>query len=215
MIAHTRTYSLFDSYAPIITLHHGHLAHALGQTSKALQCYRVAASLAHGDGFINIAARAGEVAVQLGLQQQDSEYPDIVRVGMEVAKECQGMGGTLRAVGKVLESGLTKEILKAKFVPCCIGYAHLLTQVFRHQLKQALDYASKSQDNHLRALVLALIASHYFHTSKEHAQTMLTASEQLAAGLGASTTKKPKKAGGDSVGNAALRLWLGERFLGG
>lgn len=56
---------------------------------------------------------------------------------------------------------------------------------------------------------------------------MLGTSEQLAAGLGAASIKKDKdkgkaKEGGggseekepDAVGNAPLRLWIGERFLG-
>jgi len=54
---------------------------------------------------------------------------------------------------------------------------------------------------------------------------MLGTAEQLAAGLGAhpkappkssddSTPKKASGAGGDGVGNAHLRLWIGERCLG-
>lgn len=53
---------------------------------------------------------------------------------------------------------------------------------------------------------------------------MLGTCEQLAAGLGASSVKRKRegegveeKGGGgsvDGVGNAPLRLWLGERFLG-
>jgi len=70
----------------------------------------------------------------------------------------------------------------------------------------------------LRALVLALIASHYVHTSEEHARTMLLTCEQLAAGLGAPASKKGKEKEGiskvwEGVGNAPLRLWIGERFL--
>jgi hypothetical protein len=50
---------------------------------------------------------------------------------------------------------------------------------------------------------------------------MLSTCEQLAAGLGAASVKedKGKNKGGvgvdvDAVGNAPLRLWVGERFLG-
>jgi len=49
---------------------------------------------------------------------------------------------------------------------------------------------------------------------------MLSTCEQLAAGLGAASVKeeKGKNKGGvgvdvDAVGNAPLRLWVGERFL--
>jgi hypothetical protein len=48
---------------------------------------------------------------------------------------------------------------------------------------------------------------------------MLATAEQLGAGLGASGVKGGEKLGlgskGDGVGNAHLRLWIGERSLGG
>lgn len=77
-------------------------------------------------------------------------------------------------------------------------------------------------DNHLRPLVLALIAAQYVHTSTEHAESMLGTAEQLAAGLGArpkNALKAPSSASKakpstDDVGNAHLRLWIGERALG-
>ena len=55
----------------------------------------------------------------------------------------------------------------------------------RSQLRIALNLSTSAQDNHLRALVLALVAAQYVHTSTEHAETMLSTAEQLAAGLGA------------------------------
>lgn len=79
-------------------------------------------------------------------------------------------------------------------------------------MKNALSYATESQDNHLRALILALIAAHYLHTAGEQAQKMLATCEQLAAGLGAPGKKGKDRV--DTVGNAPLRLWAGERFLG-
>jgi len=124
---------------------------------------------------------------------------------MEIAKICRGFGGTLQAVGQIIEACLSPEILKSK-----------------QHLKSALALATKSQDNHLRALILALIASHYFHTAGAHALEMLQTCEQLAAGLGASP-KAPLSSSGQEnsdqkqattvVGNAPLGLWIGERFL--
>ena len=88
----------------------------------------------------------------------------------------------------------------------------------RSNLRTALQLSTKAQDNHLRALILSLIASQYVHTSPEHAATMLATAEQLGAGLGASGVKGKEKSGlgskGDGVGNAHLRLWIGERSLG-
>lgn len=97
-------------------------------------------------------------------------------------------------------------------------------------LRQALKIATQSTDNHLRALILALIASQYLNTSTEHAEAMLATAEQLAAGLGAqprssqkgsqaaeggTPTSAGKKVGAmDGVGNAPLRLWIGERSAG-
>jgi hypothetical protein len=75
--------------------------------------------------------------------------------------------------------------------------------------------------------VLALVAAQYVHTSAEHAEDMLNTAEQLAAGLGAqpkattspskrqqASPKKTSVAAGDGIGNAHLRLWIGERSLG-
>lgn len=85
----------------------------------------------------------------------------------------------------------------------------MLIMICRQHLKHALGLASRAQDNHLRALVLALIAAHYVHTAPGQAGEMLGTCEQLAAGLGAGAGT-----GADAVGNAPLRLWVGERFLG-
>ncbi|EGO18936.1 hypothetical protein SERLADRAFT_418607 [Serpula lacrymans var. lacrymans S7.9] len=219
LIAHTRTYDIFQLYAARITLHHAHLAHALGNTARALQCYKVAAHVAEKGSFVAVSARAGEIALQIGLmydthcEDQARSIGEVTSVvddrtktaGLEVARVCRSMGGTLEAVGQIIESALTTEILKSK-----------------QYLKQALGLASKAQENHIRALILALISSHYFHTASDHAQTMLLTCEQLAAGLGAAPTKAEKgkssnqKADNvlvDTIGNAPLRLWVGERFL--
>ena len=158
--------------------------------------------------------------------------------------------------------------------PISLHLPFLLSFTVRAHLRTALDLTSASQDNHLRALIIALISSHYFHTARNHAENMLLTSEQLAAGMGAqprrpssniSTGKLPlatsdkvnaiqkdpnteiydtakprskRKAGEDendtpslqplkgktdlneysqmaeATGNAQLRLWISERFLG-
>lgn len=82
----------------------------------------------------------------------------------------------------------------------------------REHLRHSLELATKAQDNHLRAVVLALVAAHYFHTAGDHAFQMLQACEQLAAGLGAPPTKNSSN---DAVtGNAQLGLWVGQKFIG-
>ena len=90
--------------------------------------------------FVRVAARAGEVALSVGLARGGGgvregggdgmgmlvdgdgavagtgldEYTKTM--GREVARECQGMGGTLEAVGQVIEACLSDEILKSKYV---------------------------------------------------------------------------------------------------
>ena len=98
-------------------------------------------------------------------------------------------------------------------------------------LRQALDLATQNGDNHLRALVLALSASHYLHTAREYAITILGTCDQIAAGLGAGD-KRPQldtgagsqsqsqrsadKHGGvpEGMGNVRMRVWTGERLVG-
>jgi hypothetical protein len=85
-------------------------------------------------------------------------------------------------------------------------------------LKKALGFASQAQDNQMRALVLALISAHYVHTAGTHAREILKTCEQLAAGLGVAKGRKKgdsgEKKGEDGIGNAPLRLWIGERLVG-
>ncbi|OSD01133.1 hypothetical protein PYCCODRAFT_1468829 [Trametes coccinea BRFM310] len=225
LIAHTRTYEIFPLFSARIALHSAHLAHALLKPARALRCYRAAAYHAEPGSFVHVAALAGEAALGIGVQRRkacmggawrqglsesDEPWPDDepaemqIEKGMEVVKMCRGIGGSLEAVAHVLEACLTAEILKAK-----------------QHLRHALDIVTKAQDNHLRALVLALIAAHYLHTAGDHARTMLQTCEQLAAGLGAPLAKDATAAPGSQdakgtavpVGNAPLGLWVGERFL--
>jgi hypothetical protein len=126
LIAHTRTYGVFPVFAARITLHHAHLAHALGQHDRALQCYRVAVHVASDPAtqgtleleFVRIAARAGEVALWIGTEgvcgKEACSAEEIERRGREVIKDCKTMGGTLESVGHILEACLSKEILKSK-----------------------------------------------------------------------------------------------------
>ncbi|KAJ6447400.1 hypothetical protein C8R47DRAFT_1031335, partial [Mycena vitilis] len=190
LIAHARTHGLFSgALAHRITLLHAQLAHALGRPARARTCYRVAAQLAQeaNDAGGAVAARAGEVALIVGIRarararasgrqlapfKEEAEFADVgeaelAQMGQDVAATCRGLGGAMRAVGEVLEGVLTTEILKAK-----------------QHFKNALTYATECQDNHLRALILALIAAHYLHTAGDQAQKMLATCEQLAAGLG-------------------------------
>jgi hypothetical protein len=238
LVAHTRTYGIFSLFAARITLHHAHLAHALSQTTKALQCYRVAAALSEQDTFINLSARAGEILIRVaerakrgkrrGRQRELVKAEDIGEMDWDadveevdgeeakhVAEGCRSMGGTLEAVGQAIEALVSEEIIPAKSVRFILPANTIADSCDRQHLKQALTLASRSQDNYLRAVVLALISAHYFHTSGDHALHMLQTCEQLAAGLGAPVSKdEGGKSGSTKVGNARLGLWVGQMFLG-
>ncbi|KAF8330761.1 uncharacterized protein EI90DRAFT_3154810 [Cantharellus anzutake] len=215
LIAHARTYSIFPYYAPRITLHQAHLAHATLHVDRALRCYRAAAIL-DGDvgngnrpssggrapGFVGVAARAGEVALRFGLQAQRKRDnprmqlrndPELEEMARTVIVECRTFPGTLRAIGELLEAVTSPEIVRAK-----------------QRLKVSLDIATTAQDNHLRALIVALTSAHYHNTASEHAFMMLKTANRLAAGMGASSGTNPTT---QTIGNAPLGLWSGERLF--
>jgi len=181
------------------------------------------------DRWVNASARVGEIWLRIGVlsrcassasetfgkcearmdhekenggnengQQGQKEMNELGILSEEVIAECEGLGGTLQAIGTILAACLSKAFLLAK-----------------SKFRTALQLSTTAQDNHLRALILSLIASQYVHTSMEHAATMLATAEQLGAGLGASGAGEKLKSGskGDGVGNAHLRLWIGERSL--
>lgn len=126
------------------------------------------------------------------------------------------MGGTLEAVGKVVQAavaGAMGEIVGAK-----------------SHLKFALSLSTLVGENHLRALLLAQVGAQYSHTAPAHAMETLAVCETLGAGMGAKLKEadggkgkgkgkeKEKISDGnaakhDSIGNDLLRLWVGERFL--
>ncbi|KAG6840040.1 hypothetical protein C0991_009413 [Blastosporella zonata] len=242
LIAHVRSESLFERYQARIALLHGQMAHARGDVGRARKCYEVAAYVSEvglggvgdsggglkgkvgpTDEWVGWAARAGIVWVRLGMLRQasqrdqagkgkekegqkarerDKELDALRREGKVLKGECAGRGAALEAIGELLSACLVEEFLGAK-----------------QHLHRALSLATRAQDNHLRALVLALSASHYLHTARQHALTMLGTCAQLAAGLGAlpKGSGKGREKKGENVpwngGNAPLGLWVGERLV--
>ena len=94
-----------------------------------------------------------------------------------------------------------------------VALVRLLLISPRQNLKDGLGKASRSQDNHLRALIMALVSSHYFHTAYEQAEQVLSTCGQLAAGLGAPPERVTRN-GILTFGNIQLGLWVSERSLG-
>ncbi|KAF9219378.1 hypothetical protein BS17DRAFT_740799 [Gyrodon lividus] len=235
LIAHTRTHDIFSVYAARITFHHAHLAHALGDLERAGTCYRVSAHLdgagpvgsgvVFGGGFIAAAARAGEALLRIGMAAVQSPPPsstpaadgqdtprldaDTVALAKDALARCSpSSSAPLPALGALISAALSQShILRSKAL-----------------LKHALALLSAAGDNHLRALVLAVVGAQYVYTAPAHAMEVLAVCETLGAGMGANA-KKSKEGEGVAVhtsedsegkvgiGNAPLRLWVGERFL--
>ncbi|KAF8837530.1 hypothetical protein BDN67DRAFT_972862 [Paxillus ammoniavirescens] len=231
LIAHTRTHDIFDAYAARIALHHAHLAHALGDTERAGTCYRVAAdldgacpvgsSVMSGGGFIAAAARAGEALLRIGLTALYSPPPssippadprldaDTVALAKDAIARCSASSSApLPALGALISAALSRtHIIRSKAL-----------------LKHALSLLSAAGDNHLRALVLAVVGAQYVYTAPAHAMEVLAVCETLGAGMGANAKREKEgesavartsedSGGKNAIGNAPLRLWVGERFL--
>ncbi|KAG8960698.1 hypothetical protein FRC05_006691 [Tulasnella sp. 425] len=198
LIAHTRSTNLFQTYAPQITLLSAYLSHALGQIPRALDRYRSAAYLDRFSekGFVRLAARVGEVVLRIGRGDEESEE-EMQEMTLQVIKECKAHGAQFEPIARILEAILAREIIEIK-----------------KSLKSALEQVTRSLDNHLRALILALMANMYLLTASDHAQLMLKTCQQLASGLGAPEDKANELLnGGSVVGNVPLGLWVGEKFL--
>ncbi|KAI6138497.1 hypothetical protein BKA82DRAFT_4236410 [Pisolithus tinctorius] len=223
VVAHTRTHGFFSEYAPRYNAPLCPPRPRLGDTHRAGTCYRVAAYVA-GAGPVG-AARckygAGEALLRIGLvakraapnmasdspvvmgEESHAPYLDESTIALTkdaIARCSASASAPLPALAELLSAALSpSQIIRSKSL-----------------LKHALALSGSAGDNHMRALVLAVVGAQYVHTAPEHAMEVLAVCETLGAGMGASE-KKP--AGTESepsvcgVGNAALRLWVGERFL--
>jgi hypothetical protein len=80
------------------------------------------------DFWLNTAARAGELWLRIGLlrqmsstempeEEREMELKQLRKTGESVVKDCRGLGGTLETIAEILDSCLTKELVKAKWVP--------------------------------------------------------------------------------------------------
>lgn len=81
------------------------------------------------DTWVHASARAGEIWLRIGLIRQraktgqdnkdstrsvEAEVEQLAAEGAALARLCEGLGGTLRAVGEVLKACLSNEVLKSK-----------------------------------------------------------------------------------------------------
>lgn len=232
LIAHARTWGVFDEFSARIALHKAHLAHSLAKSSEAFAHYNVASTLSETGSFVDVTATLGRAELLIGLSAHSptsttrrsveinarSPLPinmsneELSALGSRAARLTRGMGGTLEAAGKVIQATISMEILKAKwdFITPSLSFTH---PPLRQYLKDGLSKASRSQDNYLRALIMALVSSHYFHTAYDQAEQVLSTCEQLAAGLGAPSDRIHSSEVLTS-GNIQLGVWVSERTLG-
>jgi len=80
------------------------------------------------DLWLNTAARAGELWLRIGILRRQTPTSDIAeearekelnwlrKIGETVTQDCRGLGGALETIAEVLDSCLTKELVKAKQV---------------------------------------------------------------------------------------------------
>jgi len=134
LIAHTRTWDVFDEFSARIALHHAHLAHSLAKSSEALGYYTVASTLSEAGSFVDVAATLGRAELLIGLSVQPQGSPthgsvendarpsppananneELLALSSRAVRLTKGMGGTLEAAGKVIQGVTSTEILKAK-----------------------------------------------------------------------------------------------------
>ncbi|KAG9080326.1 hypothetical protein FRC06_006783 [Ceratobasidium sp. 370] len=202
LVAHTRDFGLFESFAPRIALHHAHFAHARGHEDRANSCYEAAIRSAPPGSYVHTSARASLLALQLGISARKRHLAPLNTPPSPLPP----LDTTILTACTHSLSPLS-HILRAPGLPIVRA---------KEQLKLALDGATCAQDNYTRALVVAMSAAHYMHTAETHAGTMLGTVKQLAAGMGAVEKGKDgdmgKNAGSGSVGNAPLGLWVGLRL---
>ncbi|CAE6448910.1 unnamed protein product [Rhizoctonia solani] len=217
LVAHTRNFGLFDSFAARISLHHAHLAHARGQTDRARTCYEAAIRTSSIGSFVHTSSSAGLLGLQMGIAARDK----YITSGSKIPSTPPPDTPTPKPDQKLLDA----------CTYALAPLAHILTSPTlpivraKQELKIALDLSSKAQDNYLRAFGLAMGAAKYIHTAESHAGVMLGTVKSLAAGMGAVENKKgagespSKEAREDkskdkksSPGNAVLGLWVGLRL---
>ncbi|KIJ64161.1 hypothetical protein HYDPIDRAFT_132789 [Hydnomerulius pinastri MD-312] len=233
LIAHTRSHDFFPAYAARITLHHAHLAHAVGDTARAETCYRVAAHLdgagpagstgGLAGGFTAAAARAGEALLRIGVTAARSPHPPPTVDGGNVPQlDAPTVALAKDALARCSANSSAPLPALAALISAAISRSHIIRS--KSFLKHALALSGAAGDNHLRALILAVVGAQYVYTAPGHAMEVLAVCETLGAGMGASVKKAKEelecsvteKSSGetkDATGNAPLRLWVGERFL--
>ena len=135
--------SMWDQYASRVTLLYGHLAHALGQSQRALDCYRIVCLLEEEGTVLWTMGRVGEILLRIGAaatreQEQGNaansetvqgrkhenaiwrtgEREQLIEMAGDVVDRCLngGLGEHIAVVGRLIAASLSAEIVRAKYV---------------------------------------------------------------------------------------------------
>lgn len=136
--------ALWDQFNSRITLLYGHLAHALGQSRRALDCYRLVCYLEEEGSMLWGMGMVGEIVLWIGIAAmrqeppreegdgkdlsekfsqaggfwKDGERDDLIQMASGVIEKCiSGLWGDhMVVVGRLIAAALSEEIVRAKFV---------------------------------------------------------------------------------------------------
>jgi hypothetical protein len=134
--------SLWDQYQSRITLLYGHLAHALGQSRRALDCYRLVCHLEEEGSILWGMGLIGEIILRIGVAAmrkepgqedkdsinssekispagrfwRDGEREEVVQIASGVVEKClSGLWGDHMAIiGRLIAASLSDEIVRTK-----------------------------------------------------------------------------------------------------
>ena len=164
--------SLWDQYASRITLLYGHLAHALGQSHRALECYQTVCLLENEESTMWAMGKVGEIVLRIGAaalraeaqgketnidtaedQKDDQqlwvsgERERLMEMAAGLVERCLdgGLGQHLAVVGRLVAASLSSEIIRAKygFPPYFIPPFFFLTKVVGRISRAAWTYHAR------------------------------------------------------------------------
>ena len=125
LIAHLRTYNIWDAFSARVCLLQGYTAHVMRRTGRALECYRAVRVLSAEDGLTWALGWIGEIGLRIGLGSDsvspsteewmapEPGYDDIVAGVVETCLS-GALGLGMVCIGRVLEACFSGEIVRAK-----------------------------------------------------------------------------------------------------
>ncbi|KAK4700768.1 hypothetical protein P7C70_g5479, partial [Phenoliferia sp. Uapishka_3] len=210
-----RTHGLWNTSKPgavgfksRLTLDEGLLAQAQAQTTLAEQC------------FLAVLRIKGEPTSQ----ETPEDVTSLALISLLTLRLTMGI--PVRELSPIVASIISKTNHPSAS-PSLVLIAELAQALTKGEitkskshLSEALKRANATLANHAKAVILALLANLFLFTRNDQAQKMLAASYNIAKGMGSRGDGKPPEVeqvkgivGDESVGNARLGLWVGERLL--